>query len=95
LLSNKYTLSKNLFEKGAHVFIETEEMKLGEIVPAVVIDFKSKKIMTSLRETQMQLYEAQKENNVEKVEELQMRIQNLNVIKKTFAISLGNRTIVH
>jgi hypothetical protein len=51
--------------------------------------------MTSLRETQMQLFEAQKENNVEKVEELQMRIQNLNVIKKTFAISLGNRTIVH
>jgi len=95
LLSNKYTLSKNLFEKGARVYIETEEMKLGEIVPAVVIDFKSKKIMTSLRETQMQLFEAQKENNVEKVEELQMRIQNLNVIKKTFAISLGNRTIVH
>jgi DNA primase len=95
LLSNKYTLSKNLFEKGAHVYIETEDMKLGEIVPAVVIDFKSKKIMASLRETQMQLLDAQKENDVEKIEELQLRIQNLNVLKKTFNKRLGNRTIVH
>jgi hypothetical protein len=64
-------------------------------VPAVVIDFKSKKIMASLRETQMQLLDAQKENDVEKIEELQLRIQNLNVLKKTFNKRLGNRTIVH
>jgi DNA primase len=94
LLSRKYTLSKNLFERGTHVYIETEEMKLVEILPAVIIDFKSKKIMTSLRETQMKLLEAQKESDIEKIEELQVKIQNLNVIKKTFALSLGNRTIV-
>ena len=89
------SLSKNLFGKNGQGHIETEEMKLPESVPATVIDFKNKKIMVLLRETQLQLLEAQQIHNFEKVEELQLRIQTFNEIKKTFAISQGNRTILH
>ena len=95
LLTKKYSLSKNLFGKNGQGHIETEEMKLPESVPATVIDFKNKKIMVLLRETQLQLLEAQQIHNFEKVEELQLRIQTFNEIKKTFAISQGNRTILH
>jgi DNA primase len=95
LLTKKYTLSKNLFTKGSNYQIETEEMKLPDLVPATVIDFKNKKIMVMLREAQLQLLEAQQIGNFEKVEECQQRIHSFNEIKKTFALSLGNRTILH
>jgi DNA primase len=95
LLTKKYTLSKNLFSKGSNYQLETEEMKLPDMVPATVIDFKNKKIMVLLREAQLQLLEAQQNSNFEKIEECQQRIHSFNEIKKTFAVSLGNRTILH
>ena len=95
LLTKKYSLSKNLFGKNGQGHFETEEMKLPDMVPATVIDFKNKKVMVLLRETQLQILDAQQNNNFEKVEELQLRIQNFNEIKKTFAVSMGNRTILH
>jgi DNA primase len=94
LLSRKHVLSNKLFAKSAHVYIETEEMKLQEIVPATVMDFKSKKVLTALRNLQVQLLNAQQNFDIETMEDIQFRIQNLSAIKKTFAKSLGNRTII-
>ncbi len=93
LLTTNHVLSK-IYKRGGS-FIETEEMKLQELVPATILDFKSKKVITALSEIRSQLLEAQKANDFEKIEELQIRIQNLNSIKKTFAKSMGNRTILH
>jgi DNA primase len=95
LLTKKHTLSKKLYEKDHRAYIETEDMKLNEAVPAIIIEFKNKKLITALRETQLQLFEAQKSGDIEKIEELQLRVQNLNVMKKTFAKKLGNRTIIN
>lgn len=95
LLTKKHTLSKKLYEKDHRAYIETEDMKLNEAVPAIIIEFKNKKLITALRETQIQLFEAQKSGDIEKIEELQLRVQNLNVMKKTFAKKLGNRTIIN
>jgi DNA primase len=94
LLTKKHTLSKKLYEKDHRAYIETEEMKLNESVPAIIIEFKNKKLITALRETQLQLFEVQKVGDFEKMEELQLRIQNLNIMKKMFAKKLGNRTII-
>ncbi len=94
LLTEKYTLSKNLFERDRKVFLETEDMMLEKLVIDAIMNFKSKKVLTALKNIQLQLGEAQKMNDNEKVEELQLRIHNLNEIKKTFAKNLGNRTII-
>ncbi len=94
LLTKKHTLSKKLYEKDRRVYLETEEMKLKESVPAIIIEFKNKKLIVALRETQLQLFEAQQAGDFEKMEELQLRVQNLNIMKKTFALKLGNRTII-
>ncbi len=93
LLTTKHELSR-IFKKGGS-FIETEEMKLQELVLNTVLDFKSKKIIYALKEAQLQLLEAQQMSDSIKVEEFQTKIQNLNTLKKTFAKSLGNRTILH
>jgi DNA primase len=95
LLTRRYNLSKKLFSKNASVYIETEDMKLQEIVPSIVLDFKSKKVLSLLKEIQLKLLDAQESNDFEKLEELQMQIQSLNNIKKTFAVNQGGRTILH
>jgi DNA primase len=95
LLSERYKLDKKLFAKGANVFIETEEMKLEDIVPLILIDFKSKKVAALRKEVLLKLMEAQNTNDTEKIEELQMQIQSLDSIKKTFAANQGGRTILH
>lgn len=93
LVSKAYGLSK-IWKKHEMPF-ETEEMKLSTMVPSIVMDFKSKKILSMIRQTQQEMLEAQQNSDIEKLEELQLRYQNLNTIKKTFASSLGNRIILH
>lgn len=95
LLSKRYSLSHKLFSKGSGAPVETEEMKLEEVVPSAVMSFKSNKIMNLLRETQLKLLNAQSSHEYEEVENLQLQIQTLNNIKKTFATNLGNRIILH
>jgi len=95
LLSKRYTLSKKLFQRNnSNVAIETEETKLSELVPSVVLDFKNRKILSLLNELNTQLLKAQEDNDEMKIMELQSQIQNLNEIKKNLAESLGYRTIL-
>lgn len=94
LLSKKYTLSK-IFGRGSSAVLENEETKLQEFVPSIVNNFKNFKIMTLMQAKFMELEQAHKDNDIEKIEEIQTIIQQLNTIKKTFALNLGKRIIVH
>ncbi len=94
LISQKYVLSKKLFERTSNTYVETEEMKLSELVPSVILDFKNKKLLSIINTMKLELLQAQNENNEDKVQQLQIHIQHLNEVKKTFANHLGKRTIL-
>ena len=93
LIARKDVISKKLFARYTENLIETEEMKLQELVPAVVMDFKNKKALAMLHQMIEQLKEAQQKQDEGKISMLSAHIQHLNQIKRTFAINLGNRTI--
>jgi DNA primase len=94
LLTKKYNLSKKLFARGANLVVETEEAKLPELVPSVITEFKSKKVMSFLKHIKMQLLEAQENEDVDRIIALQEQMQQFNLLKKAFAVTLGNRIII-
>lgn len=92
LLTPPYGLSK-IWQKNEN-FIETEDMKLKEIVPETVLAFKNKKVMQLIRETQEQIKTAQENNETEDILLLQQRYIVLNELKKNLSKNLGDRIIV-
>lgn len=60
LISSKYTLSKVHNRKGMH--IATEQMKLQEIVPKVLINYKTKVLELAQKENETKIKDAQKNN---------------------------------
>jgi DNA primase len=94
LLTKKYKLSRNLFEKDNRAHVPTEEMKLNELVPDIVIGFKNKKVMSALNDVQTELRNLKGIEDFEKIEELQQHYLELNLVKKTFARKMGNRIIL-
>jgi len=89
LLAKKEHLSR-LWKRA-----ETEEMKLNELIPAIIINFKNFKVMKDLHEIEVELSEAQQAGNFEKMEEIQYRKKNLDIIKTTLAKNQGNRVILY
>jgi len=92
LLSEPHQLSKIWKEK--QTFVETEEMKLKEIVGDAVLKFKSDKIMIKRKEIMVLLEEAVKANDIEKVLQLQKRYANLSMVLGLISRKLGNRILL-
>jgi DNA primase len=92
LLAPSYDLSK-IWRKHDN-YIETEEMKLKEIVPETLYAFKNKKVVEASKDLQDKLNEAQKRNDLEEIESIQEQIIFLNSLKKELSKNLGNRTII-
>ncbi|MCE5344833.1 MAG: DNA primase [Bacteroidales bacterium] len=92
LLSEHHTLSK--FYENNHTYVETEEMKLKEIVGDAVLKFKSDKIIMKQKEIMVLLEEAVKVNDNEKVVLLQKRYSNLSVALGLISKKLGNRILL-
>ena len=92
LLSLSYGLSK--IWKKHESYVESEDMKLKEIIPETLIAFKNKKIMLAIRETQDLLRSAQEKKNQDDIEILQERFIILNRLKKKLAKDLGDRIIL-
>jgi DNA primase len=92
LLSEPHQLSKIWKEK--QTFVETEEMKLKEIVGDAVLKFKSDKIMMKRKEIMILLEEAVKANDIEKVLQLQKRYATLSVVLGLISKKLGNRILL-
>jgi DNA primase len=92
LLSDSHELSKIWSDK--QTYVETEEMKLKEIVGDAVLKFKSDKIMMKRKEIMILLEEAVKANDTEKILQLQKRYANLNVVLGLISRKLGNRILL-
>jgi DNA primase len=92
LLADSHELSR--IWKDKQTFVETEEMKLRDIVGDVVLKFKSDKIIIIRKEIMTQLEEAVKANDIEKVLTLQKRYANLSVALGAISRKLGNRILL-
>lgn len=92
LLTSAYDLSK-IWEKHDN-FIETEDMKLKDIVPEAINAFKNKKVLDMIKETQKKLKIAQENKDTDSVSLLQQKFILLNDLKKKLSKDLGFRIIV-
>jgi DNA primase len=92
LLADSHELSRIWQDK--QTYVETEEMKLKEIVGDVVLKFKSDKIMILRKEIMVQLEEAVKTNDQERILTLQKRYTNLSVALGLISKKLGNRILL-
>ena len=92
ILSDSYQLSRIWINKQAYV--ETEDMKLKDIVPDVVLKFKSDKIKIRLKDIMTQLEEAAREDDQEKILLLQKKDQTLKKALRTISDNLGKRIIL-
>jgi DNA primase len=92
LLSDSHELSR--IWKDKQTYVETEEMKIKEIVGDVVLKFKSDKIMIIRKELMTLLEEAVKANDIEKVLSLQKRYASLNAALGAISRKLGNRILL-
>lgn len=92
IVSDDNQLSK-LWTKNDTV-LETEEMKLSELVPKAIYEYKNKKVLLLIKDNDEELLQAQKTSDNEKMLELLQKKINLNRIKTTLAKELGDRIIV-
>lgn len=92
LLADSHELSRIWREK--QTYVETENMKLRDIVPDAVLKFKSDKIKAIRKEIMLQLEEAVKENDTDKILALQKRFNNLSTALGVISKKLGNRILL-
>ncbi len=87
MLSSSYDISRIWKRKEAYV--ETEEEKLKELVPATILAFKSFLVRQELKDTEEKLREADSEESVL----LQQRYMILKTANIQLAKQLGNRIV--
>jgi DNA primase len=92
LLADSHELST--IWKVKQTYVETEEMKLKDIVGDAVLKFKSDKIMIIQKDIMLQLDEAVKADDKEKVMLLQKRYASLSVALREISKKLGNRILL-
>ncbi len=90
MLTEQYTLSRIWSSRGAYV--ETEEMKLKEIVPDTVLKFKSDKIKIMQKELRRAMSEAAGDD--EKIASLQERYKTMTSLQKKISSGLGGRIVL-
>ncbi|MFC2118790.1 DNA primase [Bacteroidota bacterium] len=92
LLTTNYILSKIHVKGGAQV--RTEEKKLKEIVPNIILVFKWKKVLENLHDNREKISGAMVDDNTELTSILYKKYNALLEIQKTLAHELGKRTII-
>ncbi|MDZ7636089.1 MAG: DNA primase [Bacteroidales bacterium] len=90
MLTEQYTLSRIWNSRGAYV--ETEDMKLKEIVPDSVLKFKSDKIKVMQKELRRAMTEAAGDDG--KISELQERYKTMTSLQKKISTGLGGRIVL-
>ncbi len=89
ILSKEYDLSRYWTKKDN--FIETEEMKLKELVPETIFALKHYRIQKLMKQNQDKLKQPLSDEEIIAVLGV---MKNLQEINKTLSIKLGERTIV-
>jgi DNA primase len=89
LLSEPYILSK--IYSNHKTYVETEEMKLKEVVPDVILVFKGEKIKNRIRKIRAQIKTAQDAGDIDKVMELIRKKMALSTALTMISGKLGKR----
>lgn len=92
MLSEPHTLSRIFANK--QTYVETEDMKLKDIVPDTILKFKSDKIKVRLKEIMAELEKAVKLGDNSLILDLQKRDQNLKAALRAISEKLGKRIIL-
>jgi len=90
MLTEQYTLSRIWSSHGTYV--ETEDMKLKEIVPDSVLKFKSDKIKLIQKELRRAMTEAAGDDD--KISSLQEQYKTFTSLQKKISKSLGGRIVL-
>ncbi|HPS98418.1 MAG TPA: hypothetical protein PLY46_09680, partial [Bacteroidales bacterium] len=90
MLTEKDTLSRIWGKHGA--FVETEEMKIKEIVPDSVLKFKGDKIKMMQKEIRKAMAEAAGDDD--KISGLQEQYKAMTSLQKKISAGLGGRLII-
>ena len=92
LLADSHELSRIWKEK--QTYVETEDMKLKEIVSDAVLKFKSDKIIIKRKEIMALLEEAVTANDTEQILILQKKYATLSTVLGLISRQLGNRILL-
>ncbi|MFA8433967.1 MAG: DNA primase [Marinifilaceae bacterium] len=92
ILSEPYHLS-NIWTRNDN-YIESEAMKLVDLVPKLVNEYKGKKVQLLMKQVQNEIQKAQNEKDTEKLMELIQQKMVLDKLKIVLSKELGNRTIL-
>jgi len=90
MLTEKDTLSQIWQKHGA--FVETEDMKIREIVPDSVLKFKGDKIKMMQKEIRKAMVEAAGDDD--RISELQQQYKAMTSLQKKISAGLGGRLII-
>ena len=92
LLADSYELST--IWKSKQTYVETEAMKLKELVPESVLKFKSDKINSLRKKILRQMDEASKANDSEMINTLQKKYDTLSKALSKISRNLGDRIVL-
>jgi DNA primase len=93
MLSDNYDEKMSSLWGKNDVNLRTEEGKLSRIIPELVLSFKNSKLINFINETQLEIIEAQKNNDSEALINLIKKIQIFNELKIDIAKKIGGRII--
>ena len=92
ILSEPYELSKIWYKMES--FVETEQMKLGELLPKILDNYKMRRVEMLSRDIDNRILEMQNNKNSEQILELLKRKNTINKIRGKLNEKLG-RTGIH
>lgn len=92
IFTSRYELSKVWKRKEAYVELPGEN--LGFEVPKTLLSYKMMVIEKALSQLRKELEESEKKNDLETLNQVIVRIQSLEMVKRELSIGLGGRTII-
>jgi DNA primase len=93
IFTSRYELSKVWKRKEAYVELPGEN--LGFEVPKTLLSYKMMVIEKALSQLRNELEETEKKQDIENLNQVIVRIQSLERIKRELSIGLGGRIIIH
>jgi DNA primase len=92
IFTSRYELSKVWKRKEAYVELPGEN--LGFEVPKSLLSYKMMVIEKALSQLRKELEECEKKHDLETLNQVIVRIQSLEKVKRELSIGLGGRTII-